>query len=153
MRILLILILAGLSTWLLYDRTATKEKLQLALDKLSETQSRMQSALDSSKKETEVALEQVRQLSPERQGLLVKLQQQQIATVSKQAEVNQKEAELAKKQAEVERLSRKTWLQDQIESRGDPLARPATPNPAAIMHRTSPYYYPYSPYYPYTKNP
>src|SRR4051812_5796416 len=144
MRVLLILILGALSGWSLYDRNDLKQQLTQTADKLKQAQS----DLDASSKKTESATLELNRISAEHQALVAKLDAEQTQHQAVLADSLRHEAELkaaaaaAAAKAEADRLAKNTWLQQQIEKRGDPLARPANPpTPAATVRRTYPYYY------------
>jgi len=144
MRILLILILGALSGWSLYDRNDLKQQLTQSLDKLKQAQC----DLEASNKKTESATVELNKISAQHQALVARLQADQTQHEAVLADSLRHEAELkaaaAAAKAEADRLAQKNWLQQQIEKRGDPLARPANPPaPAATVRRTYPYYYGY----------
>ena len=118
MRVLLIIALAALSSWLFYDRYDLQKQITQLKDKDSGTQSE----LEKTKKTGDMAIAELAKFSPERAALLSKLNNQEMT-------LRQQDDMLKQKQAELDRLAKKkTWLQEEIDRRGDPLSpKPTTP--------------------------
>lgn len=104
MKALLIVSFGALSGWLFYERSHLKDEVTHLHDNISKTQTE----LDQTKRTGDLAMAELTKLSPERAALIGKLGQQPSV--------------LSQKQAELDRLpKKKTWLQDEIDHRSNPL--------------------------------